>query len=223
MTQLTCDGLLFDLDGVLIDSTPAIVYHWTYWANLHQLDINAILQISHGMRTIETMRQIAPHLDVEKEAREFTAREVAETQGVVAIVGARELLHGLPDDAWAIVTSASLDLAKARLTRAGLPIPKTMVTADQVQRGKPDPEPYLLGAKRLGLSVDQCVVIEDAPAGITAGRRAGMRVIGVQSTHTREALLANSVTAIADDLTQLCVTASPSQGRLLINIGHDKA
>ncbi len=223
MTQITCDGLLFDLDGVLIDSTPAILHHWTYWADMHQLDIRAIMQISHGMRTIETMRQIAPHLDVEKEAREFTAREVAETHGVVAIAGANELLRELPDDAWAIVTSASLDLAKARLTRAGLPIPKTMVTADQVLRGKPDPEPYLLGAKRLDLSVDQCVVIEDAPAGIIAGRRAGMRVIGVQSTHSREELLANGVSTIANNLTHLRVSAAPSHGRLLIEIESDKA
>lgn len=218
MTQLTCNGLLFDLDGVLIDSTPAILHHWTYWADMHQLDIHAIMQISHGMRTIETMRQIAPHLDVEKEAREFTAREVAETQGVSAIPGANELLRGLPEKAWAIVTSASLDLAKARLTRAGLPIPRIMVTADQVMRGKPDPEPYLLGAKRLGLSVDQCVVIEDAPAGITAGRRAGMRVIGVQSTHSREALLAHDITAIANKLTHLRVKSAPSNGQLQLII-----
>jgi sugar-phosphatase len=188
MTELECDAILFDLDGVLIDSTSCIARHWEEWARQHGLQIAAVMEVAHGFRTVETIRLVAPHLDAEKEAERFTALEVVDTDGVVATEGASSLLKGLPDDVWAIVTSASTDLAVARLGRAGLPIPQVLVSGDDVRQGKPAPEPYLTGARRLGKAVERCVVIEDAPAGVEAARAAGMRVIGVAATHSREEL-----------------------------------
>ncbi len=188
MTQLECDAILFDLDGVLIDSTSCITRHWEEWARGHGLEIAAVMQVAHGLRTVETMRLVAPHLDAEKEAERFTAAEVADTEGVETIEGAWSLLEGLPEGAWAIVTSGSHELARARLRRAGLPIPQTVVSGDDVRHGKPAPEPYLVGADRLGKAAERIVVIEDAPAGIEAARAAGMRVIGITTTHPREEL-----------------------------------
>jgi sugar-phosphatase len=217
MTQLDCDAVLFDLDGVLIDSTSCITRHWEAWARRHGLDLATVMQAAHGVRTIETMRLVAPHLDVEAEAARFTAREVADTDGVVVIDGAAQLLSGLPQDAWAIVTSGSDELARARLARAGLPVPDTLVTADDVRLGKPDPEPYLVGAERLGIPVARCVVVEDAPAGIEAARAAGMRVIGVASTHAPGALL--GIAAIASQLSDLSIAAGEGdRSRLTIRI-----
>lgn len=218
INNLTCDAILFDLDGVLIDSTRCIVRHWREWAARHNLDLSEILRVAHGIRTIETMRHIAPHLDVESEAVQFTAHEVADTEGVVAIDGARRVLDAVPEGAWAIVTSGSSALASARLKHAGLPIPSVLVTADDVARGKPDPEPYLIGAQRLGVAVDRCVVIEDAPAGIESAHRAGMRVIGIQSTHTREALLEKGTDVVVERLTQLHIREIVDTGRLSLRI-----
>jgi sugar-phosphatase len=217
-SQLTCDAILFDLDGVLIDSTRCIVRHWQEWAEQHDLDLSEILRVAHGIRTIETMRHIAPHLDVESEAAQFTAHEVADTDGVVAIAGARRVLDAMPEGAWAIVTSGSSALAKARLRHAGLPIPSILVTADDVTRGKPDPEPYLIGAQRLGVAVERCVVIEDAPAGVESAHKAGMRVIGIQATHTCEALLEKGADVVIEQLTQLHIRETVQKNHLVIHV-----
>ena len=170
MTQFECDAILFDLDGVLVDSTSCITRHWEGWARRHGLEIAAVMQVAHGFRTVETIRLVAPHLDAEKEAERITAIEVADTEGVEAIEGALSLLEGLPEGAWAIVTSGSQELARARLRRAGLPVPQTIVSGDDVSQGKPAPEPYLVGANRLGKAAEDIVVIEDAPAGIESAR-----------------------------------------------------
>ena len=218
MEQLTCDAVLFDLDGVLIDSTSCIARHWQAWAALHGLDLAAVMRAAHGIRTIETMRLVAPHLDLDKEAERFTAGEMADTDGVAVIDGASELLAGLPRDAWAVVTSGSAELATARLRRAGLPIPSVLVTAGDVQQGKPAPDPYLQGAERLGLPVDCCVAVEDSPAGIQAARAASMRVIGITTTHAREELFQS--TAIVDRLSALTITEEDGEGhRLTIRLG----
>jgi sugar-phosphatase len=218
MRQLTCDAVLFDLDGVLIDSTSCITRHWEAWAAQHDLDLSAVMRAAHGIRTAETMRLVAPHLDAEQEAERFTAGEIADTDGVVLIEGAAKLLAALPKDAWAIVTSGSAELAKARLRRAGLPIPSTLVMADDVQRGKPAPDPYLLGAARLGILVEGCVAIEDSPAGIQAARAAGMRVIGISSTHSPEELVRS--TAVVDRLSALSITVGDAAGHgLVVRLG----
>jgi sugar-phosphatase len=214
MRWMMCDAVLFDLDGVLIDSTSCITRHWSAWAGRHGLDVSAIMRVAHGLRTIETMRMAAPHLNVEKEAEEFTAGEIADTDGVVAIEGALQLLSTLHTDAWAVVTSGSAELAAARMGRAGLPIPATLVTADDVQRGKPAPDPYLLGATRLGMAPERCVAVEDAPAGIEAARAAEMRVIGIATTHQHTELCRSTV--IVDQLAALRIIASDGRRHGLI-------
>ena len=203
MNSLECDAILFDLDGVLLDSTGCFSRHWKDWAERHGLDFEQIRGMAHGVRTIETMRLVAPHLDVEKEAEQFNTNEVVDTAGVVAIEGAQQVLEALPEGSWAIVTSGSSGLARARLRQAGLPMPSILVTADDVRQGKPAPEPYLRGAERLGIAAERCVVIEDAPAGITAGKKAGMRVIGIPFTHQQEELLEHGADMVINQLTQL--------------------
>jgi sugar-phosphatase len=215
MTQLECEAILFDLDGVLIDSTSCITRHWEEWTRQHDLEMAAVMQVAHGLRTVETMRLVAPHLDAEKEAERFTAVEVVDTEGVVAIEGALPLLRGLPKGVWAIVTSGSNELAMARLRRAGLPIPRILVSGDDVRQGKPAPEPYLVGAKRLGKAVERCVVIEDAPAGIEAARAAGMRVIGITTTHSWEEL---ECAVVVDRLSAVRILIGEGNG-LVVQIG----
>jgi sugar-phosphatase len=213
--QLECTAILFDLDGVLIDSTTNIIRHWQQWAQRHGLDLAEIMHIAHGRRTIETMRLVAPHLPVEEETRHFAAIEAADTEGVITIAGAPALLSSLPADAWAIVTSGSRDVATARLKSRGLPVPRIMVTADDVINGKPAPEPYLAAANALGVPAKQCVVIEDSPAGIAAARAAGMRSVAVASTHADHELAA--ATAIARQLSDIQVDTG-RDGRLTIHV-----
>jgi sugar-phosphatase len=212
--ELVCDALLFDLDGVLIDSSACIVRNWRAWAEPHGIDVAAIMKVAHGVRSVETIQQVAPHLDAATEAARLTALEVADTEGVVAMPGAHALLQALPADAWTIVTSGNVDLAVARLRAVGLPIPAAMVTADDVTHGKPAPEPYLLGAQRLGVAPTRCLVIEDAPAGIQAGRAAGVRVLGVGSTHAHDELLHHGATAVVARLADLTVANGVDAFRL---------
>jgi sugar-phosphatase len=202
MAQLMCAAVLFDLDGVLIDSTGCIRRHWEEWTRRHGLDMESLMRVAHGLRTIETMRHVAPHLDVEQEAKRFEMIEVADTEGVVKIEGSSQILESLPRQVWAIVTSGGQELAQARLLQAGLPIPDTLISGDMVEQGKPAPEPYLLGAKLMGVAVEDCVVVEDSPAGIVAAKAAGMQVIGIASTHSRQELACEIV---ADQLSELTI------------------
>ncbi len=205
---LTCNAILFDLDGVLIDSTSCIERHWEEWAKDHNIDLDFVLQNAHGVRTIETMQIVAPLLDLENEAAAFTHNEVNDTEGVVAIKGAHQILAKLPKKNWAVVTSGSYDLVKARLNATDLPLPTYLVTADEVKQGKPSPEPYLTGAKKLGLNPDQCVVVEDSPIGVRAGKAAGMKVIGVLSTHNKTTLLEAGADFIINDLEHIQITSN---------------
>jgi sugar-phosphatase len=206
---IECDAVLFDLDGVLIDSSTCIQRHWQEWADQHDLDVNLIMQQAHGMRTIETIRRVAPHLDAAREEALYTANEVRDTSGVVMIEGASQVLSTLPANAWGIVTSCSLDLAKARLNAVGLPLPGVLVTSDDVSQGKPDPQPYLVGARRLGVPAERCVVVEDAPSGIAAGKKAGMRVIAIASTLVPEALHENGADIVIERLVDLDIGQKP--------------
>ncbi|MDB6006323.1 MAG: glycerol-3-phosphatase [Prosthecobacter sp.] len=173
-------AILFDMDGTLLDSHVAVERVWRVWAAGFGRDSAPIIAACHGRRTIDTVREFAiPGLDVEAEARKIEALEIADTDGIVPIAGAAELLARLPSDRWAVVTSASRALAMRRLAAAGLPIPVNMINAEQVSRGKPDPEGYKKGASLLGTTADQCLVFEDAPAGIEAGRRAGCDVVAI--------------------------------------------
>src|SRR5271154_3006030 len=170
MTQITCGALLFDLDGVLVDSTPAVARVWSRWAIAHGFDPDDVVRKAHGRPSISTIRDYLPNADYEAENRVVERGELEDLEGVVTLPGARELLAALPPNRWTIVPSCTRALAEARLRAAGLPIPERLVTCDDVKNGKPDPEPYLKGALLLGVSAKDCVVVEDAPAGIRAGQ-----------------------------------------------------
>lgn len=172
-------AVLFDLDGVLADSRAPVERQWRRWANEHGIDGDELLKVAHGHRTIETIRHFAPQLDADAEAAKMERRETDDKEGLVGIAGAKELLNSLPTNRWAVATSGGRMLATERLRYVGLPAPRVLVSADDVTRGKPDPEPYLKAAAQLGFAPEQCIVIEDAPYGITAAHRAGMPAIGV--------------------------------------------
>jgi sugar-phosphatase len=173
------DAFLVDLDGVLVDSIVAATRTWSWWASLHSLDPEPFIK-AHGRPSREAIAELAPELDAEAEAALVEEREINDTSGVVALPGAAEILGA--ERPTAIVTSGGRRLAEARLHAAGLPRPEVLITADSVSRGKPDPEPYLFAARRLGVPPGRCTVFEDAPAGVAAGKAAGMRVVALTTT-----------------------------------------
>lgn len=180
--EISCDGLLFDLDGVLIDSTPAVARVWTKWALAHGFNPEETVRIAHGRPSIATIRELLPNSDHVKENQVVLRGEIEDTEGVVPLPGACDLLSSLPLDRWALVTSCERPLAEVRLRAGGLPVPQKMVTSNDVRIGKPDPEPYLKGAALLGVPASKCVVFEDAPAGIRSGKSAGARVVALRTT-----------------------------------------
>jgi sugar-phosphatase len=182
MPTLRCAAILFDFDGVLVDSTQVVAAQYTRWAAEHGLDAKALVKFAHGVRTVEVVRHAAPHLDAEEETRRIEERE-ANDASVVVMPGAVALLRSLPADRWGIVTSGGRVLATTRIRVLGLPEPKVLVTADDVVRGKPDPLPYLEGARLLGMDPKDCLVFEDAPAGIRAAKGAGMTVVSLPTTY----------------------------------------
>ena len=188
MPIFKCSAILFDLDGVLVDSTRAVDREWRQWALRKGVDGDAVMAIAHGVRTLEVIRRVAPHLDVEAEVRELESREANHQEGVTVMPGAVELVRSIPAGRWGVVTSGTQLLASARLRFCGLPVPKVLVTADDVSNGKPHPEPYLKGAQLLGASPADCLVVEDAPAGIESARAGGMKVLGITSTYAADAL-----------------------------------
>lgn len=183
MPIFSCSAILFDLDGVLCDSTQAVDREWRTWARRKGVDGDAIMAIAHGVRTIEVIRRVAPHLNAEAEAEEIENEEAADQDGVSVMPGAADLLRSIPTGKWGVVTSGSRLLASARLRYCGLPVPEVLVTSDDVTNGKPHPEPYLKGAEGLGVNSADCLVIEDAPAGIRSARAGGKKVIGITSTY----------------------------------------
>ncbi len=188
LRTLDCDAILFDLDGVLVDSARVVVRTWHTWARQRGLDAGRFIEIAHGRRPAETLRLIAPDLDAESEAAELERIEVNDKDGILEVEGALELLGTLPEGSWTVVTSGSRALASGRMRHVGLPLPERFVTADDVEQGKPHPEAYLKGAEILGASPGACVVIEDAPAGVRSAKAAGMRVVAVSTTHPEEEL-----------------------------------
>jgi len=190
MTTFVCSGILFDLDGVLVDSTRSVDRQWRIWAREQGINDEKVIAIAHGVRTVEVIRMVAPHLDAEAEVRKLESREADDRDGVAVMPGAVELVRSIPAGRWGVVTSGTRHLAQARLRLAGIPVPNTLVTADDVVNGKPHPEPYLKGAEMLGVSAADCLVVEDAPAGIRAAHAAGMKAIGLTSTFSGESLRA---------------------------------
>ncbi len=192
MPFYVCDALLFDLDGVLIDSERTYERHWQRWADRKNVPFEHIAAVHHGRPAIRTIAIVAPHLDAERESRQFNADLVADMNmdGLRAYDGAAPLLHRLPVDRWAIATSSPRAFAVSRLRHLGLSMPKVLVTLDDVVNGKPAPDPYLQAAEGIGMAPSRCIVIEDAPAGIEAAKAAGARVIAIASTNPPEALQA---------------------------------
>jgi len=188
MVAIRCSALLFDLDGVLIDSTSAVARVWHNWAVERGFDPETVVHMAHGRPSRTTIRELLPNADIDREDREVERREIADLDGVVLLPGTRELLNILPPERWTIATSSTRALAEVRLRAAGLPIPKNMVTSSDVKIGKPDPEPYLKAAEKLGFAASDCIVVEDAPAGIRAGKAAGARVIAFFTTMPRRDL-----------------------------------
>ena len=186
-------AILFDMDGVLMDSTPSVERVWRTWAAMHSLDPDRVASQAHGRRSIETIRAVAPELDAEKENVIVEKMEIDDKEGVTALPGAAELLAHLPADRFAIVTSATRPLAVARMGYAGIPVPRHIITANDVIHGKPSPEPFLKGAALLGFAQVDCLVFEDSPAGIASARSAGMKAIALQTTYPADQLQAADV------------------------------
>ena len=182
--NIKCEAVLFDLDGTLVDSTLCVERHWREWATKQNLNAEEILKISHGRPTIDTIRLVTPHLDAEIEAEELDRSQAINLDGVVTVAGANTLLAELPQKNWAIVTSANRKIATNRLLHVGLPIPKFLITTNDVEQYKPHPEGYLKAAKCLSVAPEQCVVIEDAPVGLEAASAAVMRSIAVATTYS---------------------------------------
>jgi sugar-phosphatase len=188
MTRIFCAGLLFDMDGVLVDSTPAVARVWTRWAARHGFDAAEVVHRAHGRPSITTIREYLPDGDHLAENREIERDEITDLDRVVPLPGALELLSALPRGRWTIVTSCSRRLAEVRLKTSGLPRPEVFVTSSDITNGKPAPDPYLKGAEVLGFSPRDCVVVEDAPAGVRSGKAAGTRVIALRTTMTEKEL-----------------------------------
>lgn len=207
-------AILFDLDGVLVDSTRSVDRQWRVWARSKGIDEEKIIAIAHGVRAIEVIRQIAPHLNAEAEVRALESLEAEDREDVVIMPGALALVRSIPENRWCVVTSGTRHLASTRLAMVGLPIPRILVTADDVTHGKPHPEPYLNGAELLGFAPKDCLVIEDAPAGVQAAHAGGMKVIALTSTFPAAAL--SEADVVIERLEQVHVAMDGTE-RLLID------
>ena len=182
MTEIRCSCVLFDLDGVLIDSTPAVTRVWSQWALEHRFDPEEVVARVHGRPSLTTIREYLPNADHAAENKEIERREMQDADGIITLPGARELLLQLPARRWTIATSCTRRLAEVRLRAAGLPVPERIVTSTDVTMGKPHPEPFLKAAEKLGFPGSECIVVEDVPAGIRAGKAAGAKVIAFRTT-----------------------------------------
>lgn len=198
------DAIIFDLDGVLIDANSIYERHWQSWAERNAVPFEDILAVHHGRPAAQTVELVAPHLDPSREAAAYNQGLMEDTDfdGVLALPGVADLLGSLPVDRWAIATSAPRAVAVARLDYLGLPTPPVLVAADDVARGKPAPDPYLLAARSLGYDPQRCLVVEDAPAGIEAAAAARAYVLAVATTHRqRDLQAADAVVAQPADVT----------------------
>lgn len=214
MPSFHVEAILFDLDGVLVDSTPCVTRVWTGWAIEHGYDPALVVKTAHGRRAIETVEFLAPHLDSSSELRELERRELADTDGLRVFPGAADLLDALPLNRWTVVTSGTRALATKRLTVAGLPVPRIFITADDVSVGKPNPAPYLKGAALLGYHSDDCLVVEDAPSGIRAARAAGMLSLALPTTYSAAEL--HEADVLLRELSQLKVSSNGT-GKLVVS------
>lgn len=186
--RVEVDAILFDIDGTLVQSTPAVVRSWRTLAHRYDIDVDELLTVCHGRRSQDTIALFLPPA-LRAEAMAYHEQlELSDLEGVIALPGAVTLLRTLPTGRWAAVTSGSRQLMKARMSSAGLPVPDILIAAEDVEVGKPDPEGYLSAAAALRVASARCLVIEDAPAGLTAGRAARARTVAVVTSHNSDEL-----------------------------------
>ena len=207
-------GVLFDMDGVLVSSIASAERCWKLWAKHYGVPGWETLRIPHGVRAIDIVRLLKPEIDAYEGLKLIEDMEVADVSDVELLPGAQALLESLPRGRWTIVTSAGRRLLLARLNAAGLPVPERLIAAEDVTRGKPDPEPYVRGAEILGRDVRQCVVVEDAPSGVKAGLAAGARVLAVTGTHTPEQLHEAGATWVVRSLREVRVSGESASGEV---------
>jgi sugar-phosphatase len=208
MPKISCKAILFDMDGVLVDSTPAVARVWSWWARRHGFDPIQTVHEAHGRPSIATIRELLPDADHEAENREVERREILDVEGVIPLAGVHKLLTSLPADRWTIVTSCTKP--------PGIAPPPQFITARDITVGKPDPEPYLKGAALLGFAAQDCIVVEDAAAGVCSGKAAGARVLAVQSTETNERLIELGADWIIKDCSSLAVNGATESGDLVL-------
>ncbi len=201
--KIPCQAVLFDMDGVLVDSTVIIERSWRKWAVHHSIDQEQLMELIHGRTAMDTIRMVAPHLDAYKEWQVLIRQELEDQEGPKSFAGVAALLRALPTGKWAIVTSAPRSIAVDRLERLGLLVPEILICADDITSGKPSPQGYQKAANALKVPHDKCVVIEDALPGIEAGLAAGMQVVAVASTHPVDEL--GAATWVIKEISQLGV------------------
>ena len=211
--------MLFDMDGVLLDSTPAVARVWNGWAIEHGFNPAEVVRAAHGRPSLTTIREYLPGSDYEAENREVERREIADLDGVAPLPGAVELLQALPPERWAVVTSCTRPLAQVRIRAGGLPRPRFFITSDDIENGKPAPEPYLKAAQLLGFAPSDCVVIEDAPAGVRSGKAAGCRVIAVCTTMPEAELRSAGADWLVEDCSAITLLAGEhGKGKLALTL-----
>jgi sugar-phosphatase len=222
--EIRCRALLFDMDGVLVDSTPAVARVWTAWAAKFGLDPDEVVRQAHGRPSIATIRELLPDADHVAEDQAVEKAEIEDIVDIVALPGTKQLLQGLTLDSFAVVTSATRALAVVRIEAAGLPVPEHLITSNDITRGKPDPEPYLRGAAALGVPPADCLVIEDAPAGIRSGKAAGARVLALRTTTSDDELLRAGADWIVDDCSYVSLQSGRDEkGNLLLTLSGSLA
>jgi len=214
--EIEVSGLLFDMDGVLVSSIGSVLRSWRRWARHYGLPNPDKIEIPHGVRAIDIMKQLKPDIDTVEGLKLIEDIEIGDVGDLEVLAGVKKLLESLPAHRWAIVTSATRRLLLGRLKAAGLPVPDRIISGDQVKRGKPDPEPYRRGAELLGVQPQDCLVFEDAPSGVRAGIAAGCRVLGVLGTHTAEELREAGAHWIVNSLTN--VRTETHDGRVAVMI-----
>jgi mannitol-1-/sugar-/sorbitol-6-phosphatase len=226
MVQIQCKGVLVDMDGVLVDSTAAVARVWTRWAQRHNMNPNQAVLFAHGRKSLDTIRELLPQADAATHMAEnewMERGEIEDIADVIALPGAKELLAGLAPAQVAVVTSATRALAEVRLRAAGLwDYVHHLVTASDIERGKPDPEPYQKGAASLALPPQDCIVIEDAPSGVRAGKTAGARVVGVRTTTDDRAMLDAGANWVVNDCSAIHASNHASPQAVTLRLSFDE-
>ena len=219
-SRITVDaaGLLFDNDGVIVSSIASVNRCWRRWAAHYGVPVAADFEIEHGTRAVDVMKKLVPGIDVSEGLKLIEDMELEDVADLQVLPGVKALLESLPPDKWAIVSSATYRLLVGRLKVAKLPVPERIISGDRVVNGKPHPEPYLRGAELIHARPEDCIVIEDAPSGVGAGKAAGCRVLGVLGTHTEQELRAAGAEWVVASLEHVTAEAVAGGVRLTLDV-----